>query len=120
MNPSRKRDARDTRHKRIRRRVRGDASKPRLSIYRSNAHIYAQVIDDVAGHTLAAASSLDDEVSKEADGGKVAVAKQVGELVGKRATDAGISTVVFDRGGNRYAGRVKALADGAREAGLEF
>ena len=120
MNPSRKRESRNRRHKRIRKGIRGTASKPRLSVYRSNAHIYAQVIDDIAGHTLAAASSLDATVSKGDDDAKVDVAKQVGELIGKRAKDAGISEVVFDRGGNRYAGRVKALADGAREAGLEF
>jgi len=120
MNPSRKRASRDRRHKRIRKNVRGTADKPRLSVYRSNTHIYAQVIDDVAGHTLAAASSLDAEVSRDGEGGKADLAKQVGELVGKRAKDAGVATVVFDRGGNRFAGRVKALADGAREAGLEF
>jgi large subunit ribosomal protein L18 len=120
MNPSRKRQSRDRRHRRIRKAIRGTATKPRLSVYRSNAHIYAQLIDDVAGHTLASASSLDASVSKGDEDGKTDVAKQVGELIGQRAKDAGISEVVFDRGGNRYAGRVKALADGAREAGLEF
>ncbi|MBW3621732.1 MAG: 50S ribosomal protein L18 [Actinobacteria bacterium] len=119
MNPSKKRDQRDRRHKRIRRHVRGTAERPRLAIYRSNAHIYAQLIDDVAGHTLAAASSLDADVAA-GDDGKTGVAKQVGELVGKRAVEQGIDTVVFDRGGFRYAGRVAALADAAREAGLKF
>lgn len=119
MDPSKKRASRRTRHQRIRKHVRGTATKPRLSVYRANEHIYAQLIDDVAGHTLAAASSLEAGVTK-GDDGKVGVATQVGELIGQRAKDAGISTVVFDRGGNRYAGRVKALADGARAAGLEF
>ena len=111
--------ARRRRHERIRRNVRGTAAKPRLSVYRSNAHIYAQLIDDVEGHTLVAASSLDEGITP-GDDGKTGVARQVGELVGKRAVDAGITSVVFDRGGNRYAGRVKALAEGAREAGLDF
>ena len=118
-NASKKRVARTRRQQRIRKHVRGTATKPRLSVYRSNAHIYAQLIDDVNGHTLAAANSLETDVSKGEDA-KVGVAKQVGALVGQRAKDAGISTCVFDRGGNRYAGRVAALAEGAREAGLEF
>jgi large subunit ribosomal protein L18 len=119
MQPSRKRDARVRRHKRIRKAIRGTADQPRLSVYRSNAHIYAQLIDDVAGRTLAAAYSLDAGVTKD-DAGKTGVAKQVGELLGQRAKEQGIDTCVFDRGGNRYAGRVAALADGAREAGLSF
>ena len=119
MDPSKKRAARDRRHKRIRKHLRGTTERPRLSIYRSNSHIYAQIIDDLAGHTIVAASSLDAEVAK-GDDGKTGVAKQVGELIGKRAVEQGIETVVFDRGGNRYAGRVAALADGAREAGLKF
>ncbi|MFA9446178.1 50S ribosomal protein L18 [Egicoccus sp. AB-alg6-2] len=119
MDASKKRLARQRRQKRIRKHVRGTADRPRLSVYRSNSHIYAQLIDDVNGHTVAAASSLEADVSK-GDDAKVGVAKQVGTLVGQRAKDAGISTCVFDRGGNRYAGRVAALAEGAREAGLEF
>ena len=119
MNPSKKREARDRRHKRIRRHVNGTAERPRLAIYRSNAHIYAQLIDDVQGHTLAAASSLDADVDA-GEANKTGVAKQVGELVAKRASEKGIDTVVFDRGGFRYAGRVAALADAAREAGLKF
>jgi large subunit ribosomal protein L18 len=115
----RKRQARERRHARIRRRIEGTADIPRLSVYRSNSHIYAQLIDDRAGHTVAAASSIESGVTK-GDDGKVGVAKQVGELIGKRAVDAGITTCVFDRGGNRYAGRVKALAEGARDAGLNF
>ncbi len=120
MSSTTKRAGRDRRRKRIRKRVTGTATAPRLSVYRSNAHIYAQLIDDVAGHTLAAASSLEAGVSAEDDGGKTAVAKAVGEALGKKAVAAGIETCVFDRGGNRYAGRVAALADGAREAGLKF
>jgi large subunit ribosomal protein L18 len=119
MDASKKRAARRNRQLRIRKHVRGTAAKPRLSVYRSNDHIYAQLIDDVAGHTLVAASSLEDGVDK-GDDGKVGVAKQVGELIGQRAKEAGITTCVFDRGGNRYAGRVAALAEGARGTGLEF
>jgi|SRR5680860_652678 len=119
MNATKKRVARNKRHLRIRKSVTGTATKPRLSVYRSNTHIYAQLIDDVAGHTLAAASSLEADVDT-GEAGKTSTAKQVGELVGKRAAAAGITTCVFDRGGNRYAGRVAALAEGAREAGLEF
>ena len=119
MDQTKKRSARRSRHLRLRRHIKGTAAKPRLSVYRSNTHIYAQLIDDVAGHTLVAASSLEDGVTK-GDDGKTGVAKQVGEALGRRAADAGITTCVFDRGGNRYAGRVAALADGARGAGLEF
>ena len=119
MDPSRKRVARRSRQLRARKRITGTATKPRLSVYRSNDHIYAQLIDDVAGHTLAAASSMETGITKGEDG-KVGVARQVGSTIGERASAAGITTCVFDRGGNRYAGRVAALADGAREAGLEF
>lgn len=112
--------SRNRRRHRIRKRVTGTATKPRMSVYRSNAHIYAQLIDDVAGTTLVAASSLDATVSTDGEGGKTAVATAVGELVAERAKAAGITEVVFDRGGNRYAGRVAALADGAREGGLKF
>ena len=116
---TRKRQGRDRRRRRIRKKISGTATKPRLSIYRSNDHIYAQLIDDRAGHTLANANSLEDGVSKGEDG-KTGVAAQVGTLIGQRATEAGITDCVFDRGGNRYAGRVKALAEAAREAGLNF
>ena len=111
--------ARHRRHLRIRKRVMGTPERPRLAVFRSLSHIYAQVIDDVAGTTLAAASDLEADLRK-ADGKKAEVAKQVGTLVAQRAKDAGISQVVFDRGGFIYHGRVKALADGAREAGLSF
>jgi large subunit ribosomal protein L18 len=119
MDPTKKRVARRKRHLRIRKQIRGTAEQPRLSVYRSNANIYAQLIDDKAGHTLVAASSLEDGVTPGEEG-KVGVAKQVGALLGERAKQAGITTCVFDRGGNRYAGRVAALAEGAREAGLDF
>jgi large subunit ribosomal protein L18 len=104
-------------HTRIRQRVRGAAERPRLAIFRSVNHIYAQVIDDRAGRTLAAAASTEKSAG---GGGNVAGAKQIGKLVAERAKDKGISKVVFDRGGYLYHGRVKALADAAREAGLEF
>ena len=104
-------------HKRIRRRLKGTQERPRLAVFRSVKHIYAQVIDDVEGHTLVAASSAQE---KKGAGGNVAGAKEIGKLVAKRAQEKGIKSVVFDRGGYLYHGRVKALADAAREAGLEF
>jgi large subunit ribosomal protein L18 len=118
MDTTTKRLARRRRHLHVRKRVTGTAARPRLSVFRSNSHIYAQLIDDVAGHTLAAASSRDAGVGS--DDGKTAVAAQVGKLLGERATKDGITSCVFDRGGNRYAGRIAALAEGAREAGLKF
>ena len=111
--------ARRRRRGRIRKRIHGSAARPRLAVYRSNVHIYAQLIDDDRGHTLAAASSKDAGLTA-GDEGKVGVAREVGKMIGERAKDAGIDEVVFDRGGNRYAGRVAALAEGAREAGLKF
>jgi large subunit ribosomal protein L18 len=107
-------------HKRIRRRVKGTPERPRLAVFRSVKHIYAQVIDDAKGHTVVAASSNEKTSSKNASGGNVAGAKSVGKLIAERAKDKGINTVVFDRGGYVYHGRIKALADAAREAGLEF
>lgn len=108
-------------HKRVRTKVRGSSSRPRLSVFSSLKHIYAQVIDDAAGVTLAAASTRDPEVRKIiSSGGNLAGAKVVGKMVGERAHSKGIQKVVFDRGGYRYHGRVKALADAAREAGLQF
>lgn len=103
-------------HKRIRRKVSGSLARPRLNVFRSNKSIYAQIIDDIAGNTLAAASSLDKTVT----GSKSEQAKAVGQLVAERAKAAGITSVVFDRGGYLYHGRVKAVADGAREGGLDF
>ena len=111
-----KRLHREKRHKRVRRKVSGTAERPRLSVYRSNVHIYAQLVDDDAGNTLAAADSR--EVG-EAENRKEA-ARKVGELIANRATDAGIETVVFDRGGNKYHGRIAALAEGARSGGLKL
>jgi large subunit ribosomal protein L18 len=119
MQATKKRAARRRRHQRIRKNVRGTAAQPRLSIYRSNTNIYAQVIDDVAGHTLVAASSRESGI-EAGEGGKTDAARQVGTLVAERALEQGITVVVFDRGGNRYAGRVAALAEGARDAGLRF
>ncbi len=109
------------RHRRVRKTVTGTPERPRLAVFRSNSHIYAQVIDDVAGHTLAAASTLDAELrEKLGTGANCEASAAVGTLVAKRAKERGIEQVVFDRGGNLYHGRVKALADAAREAGLNF
>ena len=114
------RAARRRRHARVRRRISGTPERPRLAVFRSSVHIYAQVIDDRRGHTLAAASSLDPDLRGNGDGTKTERAQQVGTLVARRAIEQGIQKVVFDRGGYLYHGRVKALADAAREAGLEF
>ena len=105
-------------HRRIRKKVSGTAERPRLAVHYSNKNIYAQVIDDVAGTTVCAASSLDKEV--EASGSNVATAEKVGSLIAMRAQDAKVSAVVFDRGGHLFHGKVKALADAAREGGLKF
>jgi len=115
-----KREKRLRRHKRVRKKVFGTPERPRLVVFRSLNHIYAQIIDDTIGHTLVSASSLDPAFPKDKRGGNVEGAKIVGELIGKRAVERGITKVVFDRGGYKYHGRVKALAEGAREAGLEF
>lgn len=113
---------RQRRHRRVRAKISGTALRPRLNIFRSSAHIYAQVIDDVAGHTLAAASDLDEGVKAKIgdDANKAARARAVGEVIAERARSAGIEAVLFDRGGFLYHGRVKAVADGAREGGLKF
>ena len=105
-------------HKRIRRKVTGTADRPRLAVHYSNQHIYAQVIDDTAGRTLAAASTLDKSFEKAC--ANVVSAKKVGTLLAERAKGSNVGTVVFDRGGHLYHGKVKALADAAREAGLQF
>ena len=110
---------RKKRHSRVRAKLSGTEARPRLNVFRSNKHIYAQLVDDVKGVTLASASTLDKEVSLESTG-NVDAAVKVGELVAKRAVEKGIKSVVFDRGGYLYHGRVKALADAARENGLEF
>ena len=106
------------RHKRVRGKINGTAERPRLSVFRSENHIYAQIIDDVAGNTLVAASSV--EKGFEGSGGNIEAAKTVGKTVAERALAKGIDTVVFDRGGYVYHGRVQALAEGAREGGLQF
>ncbi|GAB3694170.1 50S ribosomal protein L18 [Nocardiopsis oceani] len=121
---SRKRTAKATtsrkrRQFRVRKKVVGTSERPRLAVFRSSKHIVAQVIDDTKGHTLVAASTVEADV-RGADGTKSDKSVKVGELVAQRAKDAGISAVVFDRGGNRYAGRIAKLADAAREGGLEF
>ena len=109
------------RHRRIRKKVNGTSERPRLSIFRSNNHIYAQVIDDVSQHTLVAASTLEPSLRGElASKATCEASAAVGKLVAQRAIEKGIAKVVFDRGGNLYHGRIKALADAAREAGLDF
>ncbi|MFM9281632.1 50S ribosomal protein L18 [Paenibacillus jiagnxiensis] len=116
-----KNKARVRRHLRVRKKITGTAARPRLNVFRSSKHIYAQLIDDVAGVTLAAASTVDKELSGEIkNGGSVEAARKVGELVAKRAKEKGVSGIVFDRGGYLYHGRIQALAEAAREAGLEF
>ena len=110
--------ARLNRHKRVRGKISGTASRPRLNVFRSSSNIYAQIIDDVKGVTLVAASSLDKEFN--GNGGNKEAARKVGEMIAKRAAEKGITEVVFDRGGYIFHGRVKELAEGAREGGLKF
>ena len=118
MIPLVKRNAiRQTVHARIRRKLAGTAERPRLNVYRSLNHIYAQIIDDTKGETLASASTV---TTKLASGGNIAAAKEIGRVVAERAIEKGVKKVVFDRGGYLYHGRIKALADAAREAGLDF
>ncbi len=111
-------EARVRRHFRVRKRVRGTTGRPRLAVFRSNRYIYAQVIDDVSGRTLAAASSQEQALRSKTL--TVGTAAEVGKLIATRSKAAGVTSVVFDRGGYRYIGRVKAVADGAREGGLQF
>jgi large subunit ribosomal protein L18 len=118
MDTARKRAGRLRRHARVRRKIQGGAERPRLAVYRSNRHIYAQLVDDDAGRTLASASSLEEGV--RADGDKKATAKVVGQLIAQRAKDAGVERAVFDRGGRLYHGRVRSVAEGAREGGLRL
>jgi large subunit ribosomal protein L18 len=113
-----KKEIRNRIHRRIRRKLSGTEARPRLAVFRSVAHIYAQVIDDVAGRTLVSASTVDKDGKTK--GGNVAAATAIGKLVAERAREKGVKQVVFDRGGYQYHGRIKALADAAREAGLEF
>jgi large subunit ribosomal protein L18 len=115
---SAKKQSRKKRHRSLRKRIEGTAERPRLAVFRSTRHIYAQVIDDLSKKTLAAAT--DKGIEAGDDGGKKALAKQVGTVIAKRCLEKGIDKVVFDRAGYKYHGRVSALADGAREAGLKF
>lgn len=114
-----KSDARSRRHGRLRKKVVGSEVRPRLVVTRSARHVFVQVVDDSKGHTVASASTLETDL-RALDGDKTAKARKVGELVAERAKAAGVTDVVFDRGGNRYAGRVAAIADGAREGGLNL
>jgi large subunit ribosomal protein L18 len=109
--------ARERRHRRVRKKVRGTPQRPRLAVFRSNKHVYAQVIDDVNGRTVASASTMEKSFSGAT--ATVDAAKKIGQVVGERAKSAGVETVVLDRGGFRYHGRVAGVADGAREAGLK-
>ncbi|KAB2351823.1 MULTISPECIES: 50S ribosomal protein L18 [Actinomadura] len=111
--------SRKRRHLRVRKKVVGTAARPRLVVTRSTKHVFVQVIDDTAGHTLAHASTMEAELRSDS-GDKTAKSRKVGELVAARAKEAGVSAVVFDRGGNKYHGRVAAVADGAREGGLQL
>ncbi|MGH7802640.1 MAG: 50S ribosomal protein L18 [Thermodesulfobacteriota bacterium] len=119
-----RKERRDIRHRRVRRRLRGTSNTPRLSVFKSSKHIYAEIIDDIKEHTLIAASTLTPKIretlNNEGKKKKVETAKLVGKYIGETALSRGIKKVCFDRGGYPYHGRVKALADGAREAGLEF
>ncbi|MCA0758425.1 50S ribosomal protein L18 [Paenibacillus sp. N4] len=116
-----KNKARLKRHLRVRKKINGTAARPRLSVFRSSKHMYAQLIDDVAGVTIASASTQDKELTEAiGNGGNVAAATKVGELIAQRAQAKGVTEVVFDRGGYLYHGRIQALATAAREAGLEF
>jgi large subunit ribosomal protein L18 len=118
---STRKEALKARHNRVRRKISGTAQRPRLAVFRSNQHIYAQLIDDIGQQTLASASTVESEVKGKVESGATCTASEaVGRLIAQRALKQGIETVVFDRGGNLYHGRVKALADAARAAGLEF
>ncbi|MDZ4044560.1 MAG: 50S ribosomal protein L18 [Rhodoglobus sp.] len=111
--------AKSRRHTRLRKRITGTAERPRLVVTRSARHVFVQIVDDTKGHTVASASTMEDDL-RGFEGDKTAKARKVGELVAERAKKAGVEAVVFDRGGNRYAGRVAAIADGAREGGLDL
>ena len=115
-----RKDSTRRRHRRVRRSVQGSAERPRLAVFRSNNHIYAQVIDDTKHHTLAAASTVESDLKGKVNGANKDASVRVGQLIAERSVEKGIKQVVFDRGGNLYHGRVAALADAAREAGLDF
>lgn len=120
LNKSDKNAVRQVRHRRVRAKISGSPERPRLNIYRSSNNIYAQLIEDATGRTLASASTLDPEIKGKVPGGNIEAAKAVGALIARRAQEQGLKTAVFDRGGYLYHGRVAALAEAAREAGLEF
>lgn len=121
INKSSSSAAREKRHYRLRNKISGTAQRPRLAVFRSDKHMYAQIIDDIAGHTLVSASTVEKEAKEKLGStSNIEAAQYVGELVARRAVEAGITAVVFDRGGYIYHGKVKALADAAREAGLQF
>jgi large subunit ribosomal protein L18 len=117
---AKRREGRLRRHRRVRKKIHGTAERPRLAVYRSNKHLSVQLIDDDAGRTIASASSLEKDLRTQGSGSTVAAATKVGSLIAQRAKQAGVSKVVFDRGGFLYHGRIAAVADAAREAGLEF
>jgi len=120
MDSKEKRQKRTRRHKRIRAIIKGTSERPRLSVFRSASHIYAQLVDDTRGITMLSASDIKNVKNKKDLADKKTVSFKIGEMLGKKALEKGISSVVFDRGGYKYHGRVKALADGARQAGLKF
>jgi large subunit ribosomal protein L18 len=116
-----RRESKERRHRRVRAKVSGSPERPRLAVFRSNEHIYAQVIDDTKHHTIVAASTVEPELKADlSSGANCEASAQVGKLIAQRAQEKGITKVVFDRGGNLYHGRIKALAEAAREAGLDF
>lgn len=115
-----KNKARKKRHLRVRKHVIGTPERPRLNVFRSSKHVYAQLIDDTNGITIASASTLDSDLKDLANGGNIEAARKVGEMIAKRAREKGVELVVFDRGGYLYHGRIQALADAAREGGLQF
>lgn len=117
---SKVRELRLRRHRRVRKKILGSAERPRLAVFRSNKHLYAQLIDDLDGRTIVSASTIDPDLKGQVKGNSQEVAAKVGKLVAERAMSKGVKTVVFDRGGFRFHGKVKALADSAREQGLEF
>jgi len=121
INKPNKNEIRLRKHERVRKKIKGTPERPRLNVFRSLKHIYAQIIDDTSGNTLVAASTLDEALrGKLSNGGNKEAAREVGKLIGQKALEKGIKQVVFDRGGYLYHGRVKELAEGARESGLEF
>ena len=120
VNKPNKNEIRLRKHERVRKKIKGTSERPRLNVFRSLKNIYVQIIDDTTGNTLAAASTLDEAVKGKLAGGNKAAAREVGKLIGQKAVEKGIKQVVFDRGGYLNHGRIKELAEGAREAGLEF